>query len=147
VSSKWNSLQALIEDFTGLPIQEQHLRVGSLRIDKASGVTFPGASLSQCEVSDGATIIVTVSSAVESADFVKGVQQRVRKKAQCNRAGTPVWVMPRWEHYGTALPLPRHSCTLSEPSEAEMSDLMPDAPHPSPGRGFESILRRSLGTA
>jgi len=84
------NLQSIVEKATGVPVNEQVLRIGPLRLDlNGESHALAGSSLRQCGITHGSQILMHSTST--------SVQQHLVQQAQQNRTGE-AWVMPRWQY-------------------------------------------------
>lgn len=88
------SLQDAIEEVTGIKVDDQVLRLGSRRIDQGAE-TRRAKTLREQNIGHGSTIVLNVGAS-EQFD-TKTVHENLRSRAQNNRSGLSVWVMPRWQ--------------------------------------------------
>lgn len=96
----FTSLQEALEDVTGMPVEDQHLRLGARRVDQNApsqdgSWNHRGRTLRQSSVFHGSTLILNVGAS-EIFD-TKVVEDNLRLRAQGNRSGLNIWIMPRWQ--------------------------------------------------
>lgn len=83
------SLQDVIAECTGVPVSQQHLRIGTMRIDLNSESHVPaGSTVRDIGLSHGSTIMMHETNL--------DVHERLVQQAHQNMT-SGAWVMPRWQ--------------------------------------------------